>query len=202
MRAYIETAVVGGEEGTLFSDLYLRHGDGSFLVNDKQKATLDADRPIKSITVYYGRVIEGISVTYGLTNDHSTVIKHGNTTGTNAAQEHKTIKLNVILPPLLTCPNAEGDVIAAVFGRAGYRAYYSRTLVSQIGFFIYNKKTGANRVEGHTDSWGKPFGGTEDPSPEDTLFHFGDVIAFGGFAKDADPQGLSGLTFFKKMGEN
>ncbi|KAI0710571.1 hypothetical protein C8Q76DRAFT_737922 [Earliella scabrosa] len=175
--SYIETSLVGGEDGTMFSDILFKNGDGSFIV-DQARDKLDPEFPIKQVTVHYGTMIDGITVTYRLTGGQTTttVIKHGS--GPAPGRDQADVVLG------------DGEVIAAVFGRAGPQPrYQNRSVVAQIGFFIFNKLSGETRTLG-------PFGKSTTGTP----FHCPDVIAFGGFDLGTPDRGLSGLFFYKKTG--
>ncbi|KAI0653863.1 hypothetical protein C8Q70DRAFT_1058977 [Cubamyces menziesii] len=173
---FISTSLVGGQDGTIFQDIYFRADNGSYMLNAADKGQLDPNHSIQQITVSSGWIVDGISITYQLVDGGSTTIQHG-TQHINAA----VIKFN-------------GDErLVGVYGRAGNQTYYKRALVNNINFVIFDTAKGTTRTVG-------PFGNNNN-SNEGTPFYSSDVLAFGGFARwnSSEPIGLQGLFFHKKM---
>ncbi|KAI0688931.1 hypothetical protein C8Q76DRAFT_698612 [Earliella scabrosa] len=171
--SYETTALVGGQDGTLFNDIYILKGDGNFLISDAAKNQIDTAHPINEIILYHGWVVDGFQVTYKLSNGGTTTIQHG----TQAPKPTSTVTFDA------------NEVLVGVFGRAGPQTAYKRDLINELNFAIYNKATGTLRTAG-------PFG-NGNKSNEGTLFYSSDVMAFGGFARDIPALGLSGLFFVK-----
>ncbi|KAI0688950.1 hypothetical protein C8Q76DRAFT_803399 [Earliella scabrosa] len=173
--SYETTALVGGQDGTLFNDIYVFKGDGNFLVSDAAKNQIDTAHPITEIIVYHGWIIDGFQVTYQLANGGTTTIQHGSGADPRRTTSQVTFGAN--------------EVLVGVFGRAGFQTYYRRDMINELNFAIYDKATGTLRVAG-------PFGNGNN-SNQGTLFYSSDVMAFGGFAQDTPDLGLSGLFFVK-----
>ncbi|KAI0643980.1 hypothetical protein C8Q79DRAFT_973775 [Trametes meyenii] len=175
MPNFINTSLVGGRDGTAFNDIYVRGGDGKFVINDAQKGELDAAHPIQQITVSSGWIVDGFSVTYQLADGTTAVLDHG-----SQFPAATIVKLNA------------NEKLVGVFGRAGPQSYYHRELINSIGFVIFDTSTTATRIVG-------PFGNTNH-SNQGTTFYHSDVLAFGGFAQPgAAAVGLCGLFFVKDV---
>ncbi|EKM52142.1 uncharacterized protein PHACADRAFT_199635 [Phanerochaete carnosa HHB-10118-sp] len=174
MQAYTESNVVGGTDGTFFSDvLYLRQ-DGLLAVTNRHDP-LHVENPIKSIAVSASWIVDGIRVTYNLAGGGTASIPHGS--------EWPNPKAIVYF--------SSSESLVGVFGRAGYQDNYGRAMVNNIGFVIFDKSTATTRVAG-------PYG-NEGSTNYGAPFYASDVIAFGGFARETGPMGLSGLIFFKRL---
>ncbi|KAI0329341.1 hypothetical protein GY45DRAFT_1325122 [Cubamyces sp. BRFM 1775] len=175
-QSFVSTSLVGGQDGTIFQDIYFRADNGSFMLNAPDKAQLDANHSIQQITVSSGWIVDGFSVTYQLANGGSTTINHGSQFAAAAV-----IKFN------------GNERLVGVFGRAGNQSYYKRALVNSISFVIFDSAKCTTRTVG-------PFG-NGNMSNEGTPFYSSDILAFGGFSRwnNSEPIGLQGLFFYKKM---
>ncbi|EIW56064.1 uncharacterized protein TRAVEDRAFT_129128, partial [Trametes versicolor FP-101664 SS1] len=120
---------------------------------------LNMARPIKRITVSCGWIIDGISITYNLSDGKTATLEHGSQFGSAAT----AIDFNA------------DEVLASVLGRAGRQSYYQREMVNNIGFVIFDTAKGTTRTVG-------PFG-NGNRATEGTPFICSDVVAFGGFAE-------------------
>ncbi|KAI0635434.1 hypothetical protein C8Q77DRAFT_1156721 [Trametes polyzona] len=178
MQSYITTSAVGGREGLIFQDVFIRVPNGNIIISDVEKNQLDLHHPIKRITVSHGWVVDGISVTYQLVGGGVSTFDHGSQ-----------------FPHASVIDFDANEVLVGVFGRAGPQAYYKRDLVNNIGFVIYDTAKASTRIVG-------PFGNGNN-SNEGKAFYVSDVIAFGGFAKEAANASLllSGLFFYKDAGK-
>ncbi|KAJ3557771.1 hypothetical protein NM688_g1287 [Phlebia brevispora] len=158
----------------MFNDVWFQDTDGSIMLDDPNKHTLDVNYPIREIRISSSAVIEGIEVTYSLANAvGAATISHGS----RFSEADKV------------CISAH-ETLVGVFGRAGFQTEYERKLITNIGFMLFDSQLAAVRVAG-------PFGSL-DPLCEGEAFYVSDVIAFGGFAQNDKHLGLSGLFFIKQ----
>ncbi|KAI0828476.1 hypothetical protein BC628DRAFT_1362786 [Trametes gibbosa] len=173
MQSFVTTSTLGGVQGAIFQDVFTRSSDGKILINaSTKKEQLDANRPIKRITVSSGWVVDGFSVTYNIVGGPTATLNHG-----SQFSQASTIEFNA------------NEILVGVYGRAGTQSYYGRELISQISFIIFNTSTAATRVVG-------PFGNGNGAN-QGEAFHCSNVLAFGGFSENTETLGLSGLFFFK-----
>ncbi|KAI0746258.1 hypothetical protein C8Q80DRAFT_1271178 [Daedaleopsis nitida] len=177
---YTISSLVGGQDGTQFSDIYNRTSDGSFVLANANKSQIDPKKPFASIEVYHGEIIDGIAPTYNLKGGGTATMKHGS--GPAAGRNTSKVTLT-------------GDeIVVGVFGKAGRYSGYGRDMVVTISFAIFNKASGAVRVEG-------PYGDM-NKSNQGTPYYTSDPMAFGGFANDSMAAlGLGGLTVYKSDGQ-
>ncbi|RPD56498.1 hypothetical protein L226DRAFT_531364 [Lentinus tigrinus ALCF2SS1-7] len=170
----------------MFNDVFVQGNDGHLIVNDYSKAfKLHRRHPIRTITVYYKDVVEGIAVTYRGSNSDG--LEKGRPTVT-MMHGTPTIKSG-------PCHLGEKEVLVGVFGRAGPQrryGYVNSEKINSIGFVIFHTEEATIKIKG---PWGN---GRNDN--QGTPFWVSDVVAFGGFARDdAEECGLSGLFFIRDM---
>ncbi|OJT13123.1 hypothetical protein TRAPUB_10327 [Trametes pubescens] len=198
MQSYVTTTSVGGRDGYIFQDVYIRSADGelasvqsllysaledwhseslgNIVIDDHKKDQLDLNRPIKRIAVSNGWIVDGIAITYNLANGKNETLHHGS--------QFKNADIIDFDP---------NEILATVFGRAGRQSFYEREMVNNIGFVIFDTVKGTTRTVG-------PYGNVNGAT-EGKPFLCSDVIAFGGFAENTDTLGLSGLFFYKDVGK-
>ncbi|KAI8973077.1 hypothetical protein BD414DRAFT_539980 [Trametes punicea] len=175
MNAFTTSSLVGGNDGILSQDIYFLTGEDHFVLNDSKKSQLDLQHPISQINVSCGLVVDGISVTYQLSDGTSTTMTHGSPDFPNV----HIIKLN------------HNERLAGVFGRAGPHSFFHRQMVNTLSFVIHDSVKGTARIDGPH--------GNPDGQDEGSSFYVSDVLAFGSFAKANSPGiGLCGLFFYKQ----
>ncbi|KAM5532449.1 hypothetical protein V8D89_013865 [Ganoderma adspersum] len=171
---YTVTSVVGAASppGSYSPDIYYLTSGGKFVLNDAANSTLNTTHPIRQITVFTSsqRTVDGLTVTYNLEGGNTAVMNHGSS----------------ISPLSDVVPFGENEVLAAVYGYAGFYAWYRGNKVGSIAFVIFDTETKESRTVG-------PFGDTN----REQSFSEKDVLAFGSFGQNTSPFGLSGLVFFK-----
>ncbi|KAJ6452428.1 hypothetical protein C8R45DRAFT_1040618 [Mycena sanguinolenta] len=170
----------GASTGNAFNDLVTVAGSGSI--------TTDNAPSIQSITLGYGSVIDGLSVTYGPDEGQSsTSILHG-TSPSLSGVTSRTITLNA------------NQSIIGISGQSGVHTTYGERIF-QLTFTILDSSTGTKKVQG-------PFG-----TATGTAFNVtdGPLIALSGFAINTNtslanlhgaPGGLYGLSFITSTGLN
>ncbi|KAJ6452478.1 hypothetical protein C8R45DRAFT_1040751 [Mycena sanguinolenta] len=170
----------GASTGNAFNDLVTVAGSGSI--------TTDNAPSIQSITLGYGSVIDGLSVTYGPDEGQSsTTILHG-TSPIFSGVTNTTVTLNA------------NENIIGVSGQSGVHSPYGERIL-QLSFTILDSSTGAKRVQG-------PFG-----TATGTAFNVtdGPLLALSGFAVNTNTSladlhgaagGLYGLSFITSTGLN
>ncbi|KAM5532448.1 hypothetical protein V8D89_013864 [Ganoderma adspersum] len=174
MQSYAVSSLVGGATpGSHFPDVFYMADGGRVVLNDAANSILNTTHPIHQIAVSTYWVIDGVSVTYNLEGGNTTAMNHGSSFD----------------PPSAVVDFGENEVLAAVYGRAGYYSYYERTLVGSIAFVIFDTKTEESRTAG-------PYGDA-DGAVQGQPFWASDVLALGSFGQDSSSLGLSGLVFFK-----
>ncbi|RXW12890.1 hypothetical protein EST38_g12964 [Candolleomyces aberdarensis] len=180
--ATTQSVLFGDNKGTHFNDL-------ETVLGIPANVTINVDKPITSITVMHGYVVDGIEITYSESDSAATTttVSHGTSsecTDLNLKKSHIYF--------------GDTENIIAVSGLQGVSEWGLRIL--QLSFVIYDSKTGGVRVEG-------PFGGGVGDSVQPFRFTAnGILIGFGGFAVNTDTNlgsftsgetgGLYGLTFF------
>ncbi|KAI0664518.1 hypothetical protein C8Q70DRAFT_930446 [Cubamyces menziesii] len=203
MQAYITTTgLVGEKHGTIFRDVSLRKADGTIVVGTDSDGAqsmdsiaredqLDLKHPIREIIVNRRQVVDGLTITYQLTDNRALTKTHG---------YKPTDQKNAHPVPL-----GSTERIVGVFGSNGYHAEYGRNIFLSIGFVIYDsaKREGNTRVVDPFSSHVNPMSGADEMINADTVtrFYASDVVAFGGFHTVGSSQdaGLDGLFFYKNI---
>ncbi|KAI0332699.1 hypothetical protein GY45DRAFT_1368931 [Cubamyces sp. BRFM 1775] len=181
MQSYTTTSLIGGQDGEMFQDIFIRDANGMFLVNGLEtKPELNVEHPIRSITLYSRFVVDGISVTYQLANGENMTLDHG----LQDVQSMAVIDFN------------DQERLVGVFGSSGFHPWYRRNVILTIGFILFGAATATTRV---VDPF-KPEPASS--SGEVTSFYASDVLAFGGFHRPGSDQsaGINGLVFHKNVG--
>ncbi|KAH9913697.1 uncharacterized protein BXZ73DRAFT_106876 [Epithele typhae] len=175
VQSVLTTSLVGGTISSLSADLYfVNSSNHQFILNDAPKSVLNTTHPIKNIDISCGWIVDGVTITYQVAGTGgSSVLSHG----------------SVFSPPSSSVAIGATEIVAAVFGRAGYQTYYEREMINNVGFVIFDTDKATTRIAG-------PFG-NGDNSNQGAPFYASDVLAFGSFAvPGSSALGLSGLFFY------
>jgi len=151
--------------------------------NDAHSFDLHPQRPIVSVVIRGGWVIDGIEVTYRLKNDQTQTVSHG-TTGADDGN-NQMLTLN------------DDEYISEATGKSGHADNgepWMGDCIHQLQFRITNQSTGVQRTFG---PFGKAFKLTD--SAATTISWSGRLHAFAGRAIDHTSQvGLRGISFVQK----
>ncbi|KAJ2932468.1 hypothetical protein H1R20_g4608, partial [Candolleomyces eurysporus] len=160
--ATTQSVLFGDNKGNQFNDL-------ETVIGIPSNVTINVDKPIKSITVMWGYVVDGIEITYSESDSAATptTVSHGTSSRCLDTNLNKS-EINL----------GATENIIAVSGVQGISEWGLRIL--KLSFVIYDSNTGDVRTEG-------PFGGGEGDSPQPfRVTANGILVAFGGFAVNTD----------------
>ncbi|KAF8321384.1 uncharacterized protein EI90DRAFT_2506701 [Cantharellus anzutake] len=135
-------------EGNPFDDFIML--DGQF----------DPDRPISDLTLYHGRVIEGLTVTYNLRDGTTRTSIHG-TPNRDHLNNFTYLELS------------DKEIVNSITGKVGVRGSSEKSSIVRLAFEVRNTATGNIRFLG-------PFGDTRDDGQGQDFAVPGPIFAFAG----------------------
>ncbi|KAM5532450.1 hypothetical protein V8D89_013866 [Ganoderma adspersum] len=130
MQNYAVTSLIGGTTpGSHSPNIFYMDHSGNFVLNDGASSILNADYPIKQISVSSGVIVDGVTVTYNLEGGGTAILSHG----------------SLFNPPTGVVAFGTNEVLSAVYGREGYHSFYKRDMTEQ------------SRTAGDGSNQGQPF---------------------------------------------